>query len=402
MACSSDSGIGGVQVVFRELATHLEEQGIHVHLVNRSVLPAIRLLRKPNSWGREAYYCPMPGLVRRSRAVSIAVLLAYLPVAIFHLARLIRREKVDVINCHYLTPHFIHLVIAARLLGVPIVVSVHGADVDDHATADWAHKVLTHGILRGATRVVACSQALASQVVETFPETRGKVTWVHNGLRAEPHKAVQELVVPSPFLLCVSRHVHKKGIDILLRAFALVCKEMKQLSLVLVGDGPLLSEHKILATRLQIERQVLFVGEVAFKNVPSYFAQCTVYVLPSRSEPFGLVLLEAADYGKPIVCTRVGGVPEIITDGVDGVIVEPDDPASMAAEILTILRDGDLGRRLGNAARETLVARFLWKERIRDYIEIFQGSAGPSLSVGLQERQSSASHDERVASADIR
>jgi glycosyltransferase involved in cell wall biosynthesis len=177
---------------------------------------------------------------------------------------------------------------------------------------------------------------------------------------------------------------------------------MKQLSLVLVGDGPLLSEHKILATRLQIERQVLFVGEVAFKNVPSYFAQCTVYVLPSRSEPFGLVLLEAADYGKPIVCTRVGGVPEIITDGVDGVIVEPDDPASMAAEILTILRDGDLGRRLGNAARETLVARFLWKDRIRDYIEIFQGSAGPSLSVGLQERQSSASHDERVASADIR
>jgi glycosyltransferase involved in cell wall biosynthesis len=274
------------------------------------------------------------------------VLLACLPIAVFHLIRLIRRQKVDVINCHYLTPHFIHLVIAARLAGVRTVISVQGADIDAYATADWAHKILSRGILRRADCIVACSKALARQVAETFPDVGEKATWVHNGLTLKPHMPAQELAVPTPFLLCVSRHVHKKGIDSLLRAFALVSNELKELSLVLVGDGPLLSEHKVLATRLQVERKVMFAGEVAFEDVPSYFAQCSAYVLPSRAEPFGLVLLEAAYYAKPMVCTSVGGVPEIITNGVDGAMVEPDDPAAMAMEILTILRDRDLGRRL--------------------------------------------------------
>ena len=111
------------------------------------------------AWGRRAFYCPMPAIVRNSALLSVPVFFAYLPITFFHLARLIRRKKIDVINCHYLTPYFIHLVIAARLLRVPVVVSVHGADIDGYADsspaaqarlpADHARRPPHRRVLRG-------------------------------------------------------------------------------------------------------------------------------------------------------------------------------------------------------------------------------------------------------------
>jgi glycosyltransferase involved in cell wall biosynthesis len=171
----------------------------------------------------------------------------------------------------------------------------------------------------------------------------------------------------------VCRHVYKKGVDTLLRAFALVLRECPTHSLVLVGDGPLFDEHKALARTLDIVSDVVFVGSVAHDGVSSFLSGCTLFVLPSRAEPFGLVLLEAAYQKKAVVCTRVGGVPEIIVDGVNGVMVAPDDPASMAAQIVGLIGDPRRRELLGAHAYETLLARFLWKDRIQDYIAIYEG-----------------------------
>jgi L-malate glycosyltransferase len=280
---------------------------------------------------------------------------------------------------------------------------VHGADIDHCAGVGWAHRLLFRVIMRGADRIIACSEALARETSEVFPEVRAKLTWVHNGLDASRYEEIRKLdAVPKPFVLCVCRHVHKKGVDTLLQAFALIRDDVPDQSLVVVGDGPLLSEHKALARRLQIEHRVLFTGEVPHWDTQSFFSQCELFVLPSRAEPFGVVLLEAAYYSKPIVCTRVGGVPEIITNGVDGIVVEPDDPRGMAAQILRLLRDRELGQRLGDAAHDTLLARFLWRSRIQEYIDIFEGSRGHSLAVASQETPSPTSNRGRVASADMR
>ena len=180
----------------------------------------------------------------------------------------------------------------------------------------------------------------------------------------------------SRFVLCVCRQVHVKGVDVLLKAFALIHNEVPDVSLVVVGDGPLLAEHKALAARLAIAHRVVFKGEVSHSDVPGFFSTCALFVLPSRSEGFSITLLEAAYHGRPIVCTRVGGSPELISDGINGLLVEPDDPAAMAAHMLTILRNEELARRLGEAARETVRARFLWKDRIQDYIDIYEGRPG--------------------------
>jgi glycogen synthase len=402
MTCQGDEGLGGLQVVFRELVRQLEENGRRVHLLYPAPLPGLRLVEKVNSWGRRAYYCAMPAFIRKSAILTVLLFLAYLPVVFLHLRRLIRRHKIDVINCHYLTPYFIHLVITARLLRVPVVISVHGAEIDSFGTEDWMYKALLRAIMCGANRIVACSRALAKQTSDTFPDMQGKISWVHNALTCARPEGTHSPSVSQPFILCVCRHVYKKGVDTLLRAFALICDDAPGVSLVLVGDGPLFAEHKLLAAKLQIGDRVVFMGEVAHADVMSFFSKCAVYVLPSRAEPFGLVLLEAASYKKPIVCTSVGGVPEIITHGVNGLMCAPDDPAGMAAAVLSVLQSPNLARRLGCAAYETLLARFLWKDRVQDYIAIFEGATGASLMGISSYASTTACHRDRITSGTMR
>jgi glycosyltransferase involved in cell wall biosynthesis len=342
-------------------------------------LPGMGTFEAASGFGRPAFYCPMPGVVRDSALLSLPVFLVYLPITLFHLVGLIHRKKIDVINCHYLSGYFIHLVIAGRLLRVPVVVSVHGADVDGYAASSAISRFVYRLIMRGAHRIVACSEALARQTIEAFPDVRLNVRCVHNGLDPSHYEAPPVTAVfPGPFVLCACRHVHKKGVDTLLRAFVLIRRECPTLRLVLLGGGPLLEEHKTLAQTLGIESYVMFAENVAHAEVSAFFEACSVFVLPSRAEPFGLVVLEAAYHKKGIVCTRVGGIPEIIANGVNGLLVESDDPAGMAAQVVALVRNPGLAERLGVQAYATLISRFLWKDRIHDYIAIYEGRARSS------------------------
>ncbi len=374
LTCFSDAEVGGVQVLFRDLVRWLEKSGRTVHLMYPTRLRNVRLIEKHTPWGHKAFYCPMPVIVRQQALFSVPIFLAYLPLTLFYLARVIREQRIQVINCHYLTPYFLHFVVAARLLRVRLIVSVHGSDVASYVGANWLYRIVFRQIMRGADHIVACSGALARQTAAVFPEARGKISWVHNALDETRINTAGELKgVRSPFVLCVCRHVHLKGVDTLLTAFASICDQAPDVSLVLVGDGPLRLEHRELAKRLGIEERVVFVGEVAHSEVAAFYSKCTLFVLPSRAEAFGLVVLEAGFHRKPIVCTRVGGLPEIVANGVNGFLVEADCPSEMGKQMLAILHDEGLARRLGDAAYDTVIARFLWRNHIRDYIDVYEG-----------------------------
>lgn len=373
MTCRNDTATGGVQVVFRNLVRSLERSGRAVHLLYQGGRRP-RLVERTNAWGHPAFYTPMPAVVGRHGLLGIVPFLASLPFSLFSLARLIRRHRVDVINCHYLTQHFLHFVIAGRLLRVPVVVSVHGADVDHYARAGRVARLVLRLVMRGAHTIVACSEAMARQTADAFPEVRAKVTHVHNGLVLEDVAGDEPArAAPArPFVLCVCRQVAKKGVDTLLRAFALIADELPEVSLVVAGDGPLLAEHQALARTLDLGARVRFLGGVPAAQVHALMAACSLVVVPSRAEPFGLVVLEAAYHGKAIVCTRVGGMPEIITDEVDGLMVDPDDPAAMAKSMAALLRNPELAAALGARAHETLMTRFRWEDRAADYIALFE------------------------------
>jgi glycosyltransferase involved in cell wall biosynthesis len=144
-----------------------------------------------------------------------------------------------------------------------------------------------------------------------------------------------------------------KGLDILMHALALLKKDAVRPHLLIVGGGELKTEYQNLADRLGIFDHVKFAGDVANEELPEYYAASDILVLPSkdRSEGFGLVLLEANAVGKPVIGTRVGGIPSVIRDGYNGLLVPPNRPEELAHAIKRVLTDDRMRNQMGKNGR---------------------------------------------------
>ncbi len=152
-------------------------------------------------------------------------------------------------------------------------------------------------------------------------------------------------------LAAVGRLIPIKGFDVLLDAFARARRELPALTLELAGDGPLAGD-----LRARTPEGVELLGRVS--PVDAVYERNAIVVVPSRGEGFGMVALEAAARGRAAIVSDVGGLPEIVEDGVTGIVVPPDDPPALAEAIVELASDPERVSRLGAAARERACARF--------------------------------------------
>jgi glycosyltransferase involved in cell wall biosynthesis len=182
--------------------------------------------------------------------------------------------------------------------------------------------------------------------------------------------------VGRPRVLFVGRLAPQKGVDTLVAAAGLLKDPCAQV--LLVGDGP---ERKALereTERLGVGDRLHFVGFVTHDRLPAAMAHADVLVLPSLYEELGTVLLEAMQAGLPIVASETGGIPDVIEDGVNGLLVPPGDPEALARRIDRILSDGDLARRLSEGAQER-GKDYDWEVLAERVLRVYQGlTAGRS------------------------
>ena len=167
----------------------------------------------------------------------------------------------------------------------------------------------------------------------------------------------------------VARLCADKDLVTLLQAVALVLRDAPDFRLLIAGDGPCKYELQQLASELKLTSHVQFVGAV--HDVPSLLRQARLYVLSSISEGVSLTLLEAMASGLPVVATRVGGTPEVVADGVTGLLVPPRDPPALAAALLRLHRDHPLASRLGAAGRRRVVESFDIGRMVAGYEELY-------------------------------
>jgi glycogen(starch) synthase len=184
------------------------------------------------------------------------------------------------------------------------------------------------------------------------------------------------LPAPLPFaaprLLCLGRVVVQKGFDVALRAFAQLAGRYPQARLVVAGDGEALSALVQLAGALGIAGAVEFPGWAAPGDVPALINCCTMVLMPSRYEPFGLVALQAGQMARPVVASRVDGLPEVVVDGETGLLVEPENPEALARAIVCLLEDPALAARMGQAGRRRAEEAFSWEHHLEAYEALFQ------------------------------
>jgi glycosyltransferase involved in cell wall biosynthesis len=266
----------------------------------------------------------------------------------WQLRRALKRAHPDLVHTH-----LVHAdVYGAVSTGTPIVSTKHNPDPFRAGPWRFAERLLA----RRVRRIVAISDAVRRFNVEEVGLPAAKIDVIHYGLDAlpDPWGENPELPIPdgAPLLLCVARLAPQKGVDVAIRALPSIPDAM----LLVLGEGPERSNLEALVLELGVADRVLMPGRVG--DVAALYRRCNVVVHPARWEGFGLAMLEGMLAGRPVVAANAGSAPELVADGMTGLLFPPDDAEALARDVVTALEDwmyGTLG--IGRARSLFSVAR---------------------------------------------
>ena len=202
---------------------------------------------------------------------------------------------------------------------------------------------------------------MSRPTVEDLPNSEAMGGSFEDGLFVFGGKPVEVGRVPADaddevLVGAVGRLAEPKALHILIEAVSYLVKRMPRARLVLVGDGPLRSELEKQAADIGVSDRVLFAG--MRMDIPAVLAAIDVFAMSSKREGLPVVLLEAMAGGRPIVTTRVGGIPEVVRDHKEALLVQPNDPAALADAINEVISNPELAAQLGRRARERATAEY--------------------------------------------
>ena len=346
--------------ILREIS-EMERQGQPVRLVPiiRENPHVVHEAAKP--WVRRALYTPWTfriplrtvGLLLRLIAGTIgkpATLLrtiALFPKSVW-LAGQLEREGVTHLHAHFATHPATMALIISTLTKIPFSFTVHAHDIQlDRSLLRWK--------IREARFVRSISEYNRRFLEELYVEARGKIEVIHVGVRLPPTPRA-----PRPAtVLCVAAHKPYKGLPVLIEACRMLRAEGVDFRCDVVGDGPM---------RAQLEEMndgaVNLLGAREEQEVARMMEEASLFVLPSIIAPDGqmdgipVALMEALAYGRPAVTTRVSGIPELVRDGVNGLLVEPGDPRALAQAMRALLEDPQRAAEMGARGRELVREEF--------------------------------------------
>jgi len=278
------------------------------------------------------------------------------------LARWLRREHVDVVHTHMYWAALWGR-IAGRLAGVPVMVTTeHGPDL-------WKgrrHVFVDRWLTRWTARHIAVARDGLEIRVRRERVRPDRIILIPNGVAIPPvprdpecaRRARAELALApdAPIIGTVGRFVPEKGYGYLLEALKLARGEVPGLRWLAIGDGVLRPELAARATEMGLDQAVIWAG--LRQNVETLLSAMDVWVMSSISEGLPVALLEAMAAGCPIVSTRVGGIPDAVTDGIEAVLVPSRDPVALANAIVQLVRDPESAHRLGDAARARAASQY--------------------------------------------
>ena len=348
---------GGSGVVASELANHLaQEYGLEVHLFSREFPPRLigGLVRFHQVEIPEypLFPCPPYTLALASKLIEVA-----------------GQERLDLVHVHYAIPHATAAYIARDSCcpAIKIITTLHGTDVYLVGTHP-SYKPIVEFSMGQCDGLTAVSHFLREATLENF-NVPGEIRVIHNFVDPERFAKREKEDRDEKIICHVSNFRRVKRIADIIKAFALINGEVDS-RLYMVGDGPEREPAEGLVSELGLADRVLFLGEVS--DVAEILGQADLFLLPSEQESFGLAALEAMSCEVPVIATRVGGLPEVVRDGVDGYLVDVGDVATMAERGAELLGDEPLRERMGAQARERVLENFTPERVVPQYVEYYR------------------------------
>ena len=357
---------GGSGVVATELGLELAARGHDVHFISYAV--PVRMteaserihFHEVEVMNYPLFDHPPYTLALASKMYNVAV-----------------NEALDLLHVHYAIPHSVSAYLARAMLKsrrLPFVTTLHGTDIT-LVGSDRSYLPITRFSIEESDRVTAISEYLRRVTIEEF-QVKQPVEVIPNFVncdvfqpadgecRREAFATDQERI-----LVHLSNFRPVKRVSDVIEIFELVRREIPA-KLLLIGDGPDRTIAEWMVRERGLVSDAIFLGK---QSQVQHLLNCAdVLLLPSELESFGLAALEGMACGVPAVCSRVGGLPEVIRDGVEGYLVPPRDVKTMAARALDILTDADRRERMGRAARARALSEFCSDKIIPHYEKLYQ------------------------------
>ncbi len=310
---------------------------------------------------------------------------------------LIKEKKIDIIHGHGFDP-FLY-VLFRKITGckLPFIVTSHHtmkgwiADIRNEVEGPHLSSIQTwidhkeiiqleNICFKNSDLILSVSKAHKEEISTNYNIPQEKISPVYNGVDTtifNPNitgDIIREKyeIDESPLVLYVGGLGIRKGTKYLLEAAKLICKEVPDAKFLFVGSSGFAGDYfSKLSERLGLTSNVIFAGNVPFKNLPEYYAACDVFAFPTLHDCFGKVLVEAMACAKPTVGSNVCGIPEIIDDGNTGYLVRPKDAGDLKDKILRLIKDPDLASRMGIMGRKRVENMFTWEKAASENIKIY-------------------------------
>ncbi|HWP43788.1 MAG TPA: N-acetyl-alpha-D-glucosaminyl L-malate synthase BshA [Blastocatellia bacterium] len=365
---------GGSGVVGAELGIELAKRGHSVHFI--SYAPPMRL---------------GDGSVSRERIHFHAVdmlsypLFEYPPYTLALASRIFEvacQQSLDLVHMHYAIPHAVSAYLAREMLKpsryLPVVTTLHGTDIT-LVGRDASFLPITRFGIEQSDAVTAISRYLRDATHETFCISC-PIEVIYNFIdadfyRRKPDQELRRAAAPrgERLLLHISTFRPVKRINDCIEVLARLKRDHSIAArLIMCGDGPERAGAEELAVTLGVADSVDFVGKQPQSRVRDYLSIADLLLLPSQTESFGLVALEAMASEVPVVATRVGGIPELVEDGETGYLFDVGDVDGMSRRAASILSDERERERLGRRGREVAVSRFATEKIIPQYEQLYK------------------------------
>jgi L-malate glycosyltransferase len=351
---------GGSGIVATELGLELATRGHDVHFITYA--NPIRL--DPGT----------PRIHYHEVEVSTYPLFQYPPYCLAlasRMAEVADDYQLDLLHVHYAIPHSTAAMLAQQMLAsrrrLPFITTLHGTDVTI-VGLDRSYFPITKFSIEKSDGITGVSEDVRRETCQVFGVSN-EIRVIYNFVNTELYRPAEERTNHEKRLMHISNFRPVKRVTDCIRILAEVLKETSA-HLYMVGDGPDRPEAHRLARELGLDRQVTFMGKQ--DHVERLFPKMHVLLMPSEMESFGLGALEGMACGVPPVATRVGGLPELVTDGVDGFLEPVGDIAAQARRAIELLTDETRHRSMAEAARRTAVERFASTTIIPQYEKYYE------------------------------
>ena len=334
----------------------------------------------PSGWQRLCYGAGMEPNMRENSFVLFLLIPFFLS---FFLYTIWFSRKADILHCHWSPAGLVGAIVGKCIMRkATIYMEHHGI-----ATTSRVHRLVLSWILQNADFVLANSSFTLDRILEVAKPRRRAV--LPPGINMSCFSAQERtddfyktvgFKCDVPLLLSVGRFIDFKGFGYLIEAIEILVYKMERpnIQLLIVGDGPLRASLDTMVCEKDIERNIRMVGIVPPENMPTHYSHADIVVAPSiiddhgNTEGLGLTLIEANACGVPCVASRVGGITDVIEDGVNGLLVEPRNPVQLAEKIDYLLRHPKQREKMGEAGRRIVSRKYNSKSTAERLVQCYE------------------------------